>query len=250
MRLICGVAVVAGLLLSGCSSSKELTSTWQTIPDAVESMGVVGGEPSVQVKGNRGTLSFRNDQDRLYIQFVTSDRPTQLQMIGLGFTVWLEGRDGKPWGIHAPVGAHEIDKHITGREGLADLRPILEEQSRDIQIYPSPSEEPIHLTRVELKGLKIRMEIREPSIVYQLVVPLKKTPAFPHALEVDSSGVCILRFETPEFIGNIQGGGSTRPDPGNVRGRGGASRPADPSANVSRQEPLMAKVKLTLARSN
>ena len=100
------IPVILSLLVfvSGCSSAPEVISTHN-----YNEVIVVGNQKDwagsfASVKDQQVAVSFKNDNDNLYVCFITSDNQKIVKILSMGLTVWLTPSDSKnSIGIQYPV---------------------------------------------------------------------------------------------------------------------------------------------------
>jgi hypothetical protein len=123
-----GVLIYTGLFLlilmgiSGCSSVPEVTSTPNKNEIIVDGKQQDWGNTFTSIKDQSAAVSFRNDNENLYICFITSDNMKIVKILSSGLTVWLYPSDSKDViGIQYPV-----------RKPLGELRSAANDKSENI----------------------------------------------------------------------------------------------------------------------
>lgn len=103
--LLSVIVLLAVVTLSGCSSTLELTSRWTNHELKVDGTGTEWNDATTLIPGPQVFVGIKNDRENLYVCLKTSDRITQVQMLALGTTVWIdtEGKKNKTFGIQFPV---------------------------------------------------------------------------------------------------------------------------------------------------
>ena len=88
----------------GCSSVPEITSTRNNNEIIVDGKHQDWGNTFTSIKDQNTAVSFRNDDENLYICFITSDNQKIVKILSAGLTIWLFPQDSKDViGIKYPV---------------------------------------------------------------------------------------------------------------------------------------------------
>lgn len=213
----------------GCGSQLKLNSAWHEPGATANANQEVQGKNLTYVEKENVSLAFSNDQDFLYITMVTTDRSIMRQFMTLGFTVWFDpdGGTDKTLGIRFPIGMRERGFTMRGREENGDqaaMRANFEQSLTEFEIIRSGQKEPERMYTKAAAGLKLKADVLENKLVYELQVPLKKLPDYPVAIAAKPNhsigvGFETAKFERPEFR-NRGFGGEPRA-PGGFGGFGG-----------------------------
>ena len=107
----------------------------------------------------RTSIGLFNDKDDLYVNFSTSDRMIQRQIIEQGFTVWLDSTGGKDkhLGIFYPTGI--MDRQMPGNEEFGKNRHTGDRNPEDGNKHGHPEDDDI-----DDKGFRDR-DAQSPSIL-------------------------------------------------------------------------------------
>jgi hypothetical protein len=228
-------AVVSfNIFVGGCSSTAELSSSWNNSQIVVDGHADDWEGHFYYLKDSHVSLGIRNDQDYLYVCLMSSERQFRRQMIGLGLTVWLEPEDGKKWGIHYPIGfmsqggRPSFDPEETG--GERDTEEISEPLPQTVEIIGPGKDERTQFSVVRIPGISMRVESSQGSIVYELKVPLEKSSDHPYAINAGAGSTLKLGLETGKFEGRSREGGMRQGgrgdgERGGFGGRGRGGRP-------------------------
>jgi hypothetical protein len=117
--LISILLLVVAFTFFGCSSSLELSSGWTSQTLKIDGSGAGLNEATTNIPGPDVLVGIKNDKDNLYICMITANRMTQMQMLALGSTVWIDadGKKNKTFGVRFPVAGllqgHRFPDHWT-----------------------------------------------------------------------------------------------------------------------------------------
>jgi hypothetical protein len=257
-RATLGIACLAALLAPlglGAASKAKLTSEWPTTPVVIDGANTEWPTLVSIAKDVRFSIAVRNDADTLYVALITSDSATALQALHQGLIVWLdtEGGSKKRFGIKYPVGrdprsASRAERPQGGEDSGRRGRPddsggqqgdgargyATGGEPRDAEAMWKQALSDSQLSTAELLGpgkddvrdlmLDLSQTIRakighaEGMMVYELAVPLARTPEVPEGLGVRPGAVIGIGLETPERETSGAGGGRSG---GMGGGRGG-----------------------------
>ncbi len=264
------------LSLSSCGTV-EIASLWRT--DSV----VVDG----RVEDWKGALYFfedkpifvgvRNDEEFLYVCLQAAELSALGSVADRGVIAWFgpEGGSAKSFGIRfpaplmsekqdRPAGAGDRDEDPRGGRGRAPGRGG-EEGARlplgdpgQVQILGTGKSPSVLLKKEDLKGIDIALEAHEGYFVYEVKIPLVKTPDFPYAVSAAPGKNISVILETPRMDaempvrGGMPGGGM---GPGGIGRRGGMTGRGNPTEEGwdweregSGLKPIKLVLKITLAQ--
>jgi hypothetical protein len=106
----------------GCSSLPEVISSRNNNEIVVDGNQQDWGNKFTSVKDENVAVSFKNDDENLYVCFITSDNRKIVKILSSGMTVWLYPSDSKDViGIQYPV-----------RKSPEDYRPVVNERGKNI----------------------------------------------------------------------------------------------------------------------
>jgi hypothetical protein len=242
----------AGVALSialEASSKATLSSEWAATPVVID--GINTEWPTLVSVGKdvRVSIAAKNDAQYLYLALITSDGPTAFQTLNDGLIVWFDADGGskKRLGIEYPLpreagsapragqapgsgGANQEeqppDPEAMWRRRLADSRLTLadllgpgKDDVKSLVLDPSQS-------------IRAKLGHADGMLVYELAIPLTRTPDSPDGLGVAPGAVLGIGLETPErktpaesrggYGGGMGGrGGGMGGHGGGMGGRGG-----------------------------
>lgn len=227
--LFMGAFVISvSILAGGCSSTAELSSSWNANQIVVDGHADDWGGHFFYLKDSHVSLGLRNDQDFLYVCLMSSEGQFRRQMMGLGLTVWLDPEDGKKWGIHYPMGfVGQGERPSFNREemgGERDTAQILGQLLQNLEILGPGKDEHQQFSAIEVPGIGVRVGSSQGSVVYELKVPLRESSDHPYALGAGPESTIKLALETGKFEGRSREGGMGEGGRGVGGGRGGGGR--------------------------
>jgi len=195
------------------------------------------------------SVGIANDTDFLYICAVVENPLVRMRVLRQGLTVWFDPKGGreKTLGIRFPLGS-------LGRGGLPDEfeeNPDMEKFQRtlplalnELEILGPNREDILRTKKNDVKGLNVALGVSSGLLVYELKVPLMKSPEHPFAINVRSGSSFGIGIETSAQSRDMEKisrssstGGMGRPvgggnpgmgRPGSMGGMPGAGRPMMP----------------------
>lgn len=160
--------IFSTLLLSGCGSTIDLTSSWKEREIIIDGNRSDWSGKTTYYEKHDISLGFRNDQDFLYLCVFTSNRSTQMQILSGGMTVWLdpEGNENKQFGFRFPIGGQRNMMPPPSRSndlaGIPNRREMLEQLQNECEIiYPGTKERERESHSKTEESLPQRSESRE-----------------------------------------------------------------------------------------
>lgn len=225
--------------LSGCASTLELTSRWDKGEIKIDGQSSDWENSLYYVSSSNASVGVRNDKDFLYICLITPDRSTQMQIIGMGLTVWLdsEGKGKKNFGIRFPLGRMSGGRPVMRPGANAnpeEMQRMLELAQRELEILASSEDQRHRLVVMQAPGIGAKLGFSQGTLVYELKVPQVKSSDHPFAIGQNDFQILSVGFETtplsaeaPRDRANMRGG---RGAPGGRSGGRGSSQPTgDPA---------------------
>jgi hypothetical protein len=221
--------ILTSVMMGGCSSTAELSSSWNNNQIVVDGQADDWGGHFFYLKDSHVSLGLRNDQDYLYVCLMSSEGQFRRQMMGLGLTVWLEPQDGKKWGIHYPIGfvsqggRPSFDREETG--GERDTAQVFGQALQNLEILGPGNDEHQQFSAMEVPGISVKVGDSQGSVVYELRVPLRQSSDHPYAVGTGVGSTVKLALETGKFEGRRRQSemGEGGPE-GGGGGRGGGGR--------------------------
>jgi hypothetical protein len=241
------IVVLISIVMAGCSSTAELSSSWNNNKIVVDGNADDWGGHFFYLKDSHVSLGIRNDQDFLYLCLMSSEGQFRRQIIGLGLTVWLEPQGGKRWGIHYPVVFVSQRRWSPSNgeemEGETDTALVFGQSLQNLEILGPGDEDRQQFSALETPGISVKVGNSQGSAVYELRVPLRTSSEHPYAVGAAVGSDVKLALETGKFQAENRRGGMTEGGrgAGGGRGRGGGWRGGGGgrrTPNGERPEPL------------
>lgn len=219
-----GLLILSLFGIYGCSSVPEVASIRNNNDIVVDGKQLDWGNSFTSVKNENVAVAFRNDDENLYICFITSDNRKIVKILSSGLTVWLYPSDSKDViGIEYPIRKPMEELRSVANEKGESLEPadvngriqrLLKVQNELIVVdennigvfSASPDAE---------KGFKAKIGYAMDQFVYELKIPLTKNKEFTQfVFRANPSDNIRVKFET----GKIQNKGIDNDEEGNPRG--------------------------------
>ena len=125
---VAAVAALAGTMVFAASKAK-IESAWLAAPVTLDGINKEWDALSTIAKDVRFSIAARNDDRRLYIALVTSDRATALQAVNEGLIVWVDPSAGSKREDVRPPDTRSAARSA-GRAGPATCRAAAAEAHR------------------------------------------------------------------------------------------------------------------------
>jgi uncharacterized membrane protein YgcG len=223
--LLSVIVLLAVVTLSGCSSTLELTSRWTNHELKVDGTGTEWKDGTTLIPGPQVLVGIKNDRENLYVCLKTSNRITQVQMLALGTTVWIdtEGKKNKTFGIQFPVSGLLQGRRFPSQQNSQELQRLIDAAQRQFEILGPGKDEHRRVADKQEKGLDVHLGFADGTLTYELKVPLHKTSELAYAIGADPSKPLTIGLETGDYSDAMRAqlSGSSRPAGGSGGGRGG-----------------------------
>ena len=221
--------VFAPLFLSGCTSALLVKSAWNDNQIVIDGKDNDWGDTMFYIPDAQLTAGIRNDSSNMYIILKSTDRRQAFQIMGLGMTVWFDpsGGTSEKFGIHFPLGhqgregAQRNENDNSQDETQNQDRDLVNMMPNEFEILGANENGPVRLSIADAKGIELQMERGTNGLIYELKVPLHKSPDHPYAINADGKNVGV-EFEGGKFEG---GGGGGQHRGRGMRGNGGGTYP-------------------------
>jgi len=200
----------ASLAMMGCKKA-VLESAWMDREISVDGDHSDWQGALTYVEDEEVSVGLMNDSESLYVCLVPGSRLIERQIMGMGFTVWLDAEGGKKktFGIRYPLGMmgsgmshRELGFAPDSQEDSPDrgrMREALTAAMSDLEILRSEEEDAIRLGIDEAEGVDVEIGNVGGTFVYELRVPLREDADHPFAVGAKEGGVIGLGFETGEM---------------------------------------------------
>jgi hypothetical protein len=199
--LFYGFFIAATSFFSGCSSSLKLSSTWQQGDIVIDGSGLEWQRGLYYDKESDIVYSIRNDDNFVYILLKTQNRTTQMQIMRAGFTVWFDANDGNDhsFGIRYPLARQKAHSEFQPESDDEQIHSAIEQALLEMEIVGVQKEDVQRFSTLDVPGIRAKISRSQDALVYELRVPLKKTPNTPFAIGVSSANRIGIGLETEEL---------------------------------------------------
>jgi hypothetical protein len=264
--LLCGCLSAAAAFSPGCSSSLKLSSTWRQGDIVIDGSGAEWQRGLYYDKESDIVYSIRNDDDYVYLFLKTQNRTTQMQIMRAGFTVWFDADGGNDhsFGIRYPLARQGARSEFPPESDDEQIHTDIEQVLLELEIVGAQKENVQRFSTLDVPGIRVKIGRSQEALVYELRVPLRKTPHTPFAVGVTSANRIGIELETEEFnrdkmkMGARSNEGSSGSEPGDLQMEGGEheghgyhddSRRGGVRENKQKQGQLKLWLSVQLARS-
>lgn len=257
-KLLPFVVVLFSVILSGCGSSSELSSSWRNTDVVIDGLATEWGPYLTNLKDTHVSLGVQNDQDFMYVCLMSSDEQFRRQMMARGLTVWIEGEEGKI-GVHYPIGFLKKGSLPARDESEAEKERIDNVSPTEMEILGPGKDDRNLFSTLEAPGITAKLGAPDGPFVYELKIPLRKSNVQAYAVGAGTASTVKLTVETGKFdegvrprggMGEGTRGGGMKPR-GGGGGRGGRMPGGEGSGGGpprgSRPEPLNVSAMVRLA---
>ncbi len=213
------ITFAAGVV--GAASVPERVSTWRDRDIRVDGSDEEWRGEELPVKGEKFSLGIMNDADWLYLCLPTKEDGTKTTIGLMGIVVWLERQSGKKqtFGVHFPVpnppGARGPRRPLPpAPSGGGDKEAPAEGQGpqvpgQDVVGILGPGKNDARLVPIDQAGgIEGRVGVHGDLMVYELRIPLHRTPENPYSPELRPGDTVRLKIETAPLRGGPYGPGS------------------------------------------
>lgn len=226
LMLLCAAISLLALTFFGCSSSLEMSSRWTNQELQITGDQSHWKDATIDIVGPDVSVGVRNDNTNLYVCLITSNRATQLQILGLGCITWFdtEGKKDKTFGIGFPVSGLLQGRRFPARENPEELQRLIDAAQRQLEIRGPGEGERHRLSERDVPGVEVHLGFADGTLTYELKVPLQKSKEHPYAVQADLTKPLSVCFETGDLAEAMKGQpavSSPSQSAGGSRGRGG-----------------------------
>lgn len=198
-------------IMAGCAKPIELNSKWRDFEITIDGIDNEWGSATIYAEKAKVSLTLLNDNNYMYIRFYSRDRGVQMQMVGMGFTIWFDpdGGKNKTLGIRFPLGMKDTGMPMMAKnreENSEELEKMIKESLDEMEILGHGKDEYHRMTLIQAKiqGINVKLGKSNGNLIYELKIPLNQNEQHPFAIginttEIDTSTVIGIGFETPEF---------------------------------------------------
>ena len=211
----------------GCSSVPEIISTRNKNEIIVDGNQQDWGGNFKSIQNENVAVAFKNDDENLYICFITSDNRKIVKILSSGLTIWLFPSDSKDViGIQYPVRKPFEEMSSVTRGNGENMEPS--DVNRRIQKLLKVQNELIIVDENYIgifsssadaeKGFRAKIGYAMDQLVYELKIPLASNNEFTQfVFKAKANDEIKVKFET----GKIENKGSDNDQQGSPRGGSG-----------------------------
>ena len=220
-KILLSMVFVSALLITGCSSTIQLTS--EPVPGNININGNAAdwGTSLKYISDEKAAVGISNDNNYFYLCLTTSDMSKVIPMFAGGFTVWLkdESRNDEMIGIKYPL--HNIVNESRAMINPAEFREkgrgmliskMIKNQD-EIRILNEDNYPVTVISTSDSSGLKAAVGYNNDQFIYELRVPLKIDDQNKYGIDAKPGDKLLVKLETD------------KPDRGDFGGREGGMRP-------------------------
>jgi len=219
----------------GCGDTK-INSKWRTQNLVIDGKENDWGNSLTYIDDLKALVGVENDDKYLYLCLVTNDQDLETKVLRMGLTVWFDNTasDDKDFGIRFPIGRGGIDreamrKSMEGTEGQRPnpekMREMLVQNENEAEIV-GKNNDVNRLPLTELKGVDLKLGLKDGRLVYEMKIPLSHKGGFNYALSADTGSTISVGLETGSFQRNSNGGNGFKRPEGGEGGEGGFGSPS------------------------
>ncbi len=205
-NLILIFSVFVLFILSGCKGD-VVNSKWKTQDIQIDGNDSDWGNTLTYNKDAKLLFGVQNDNNDLYLCIVTNDPDLEKKILHLGLTVWFdrEGSDREVFGIKYPLNFQDMDRSSFQRpEGGIEHRDINQEQMEErflerqteVEVVGKNKDDISRIPVTALKGLKLKMNIKNYRMVYEMKIPLHPSSDAPYTINSDTGNIVSVGFTT------------------------------------------------------
>ncbi len=189
-------------LLTGCAGMDSLTSNNLERTITIDGVEKDWRGALRSVEKEDFTVGLLNDEDFLYISFITSSAELHGQIVTQGLVVWFdrEGGKDKDFGIRYPLGlmapTSDVNPEIL-KQDPSLVERYFNESLEHFELYEGNEKIGTKYTRSELKDLELKASLLNGSFVYELKIPISGDERY--MLNPIVPGQIGVGFESPEI---------------------------------------------------
>lgn len=231
------LTLISIILLTACVQPVKLNSQWRDHEIVIDGLDSEWENTTVYIPKQKISLTLLNDQHNLYIRLASRDRRLVSQVMGMGFTLWLDPHGGKrkTFGIHFPLGMQDMERPAGAMmpgDNPDEFVTKFPESMVEMEILGPGKEESrrIRLSAAEIQGLHLKIGFVQGNLVYELQVPFFQDELHPLGIgldptDMDTNQVIGMGFETSEFDMSKMKNRMEGENPGGFTPEGGTGAP-------------------------
>ena len=261
-RIVYAYWLIFTIFSIGCSSP-SLVSSWKTDEIIIDGSREEWGDNIHYLEEEKVAISFKNDNDFLYLCLATSERSKILRIMEAGLTVWFDPQnsDGKTVGIQYPIKQQRDpfnDRQFRKSQNESNMEGNFEKmfngfkETQNEVLIVNEKKFPLFATPINNKeGVEASLGFEIQQYVYELKIPLANNNMSKFYVDALPKENVIVGFESGEFK-RSEGEGRMRENPnmGMSGGRRGGIRGGDQKRNRDMQgvmEPINFSVDVKLS---
>jgi len=207
------IVILFGFIITGCSSSEKLLSTWQNHEIKIN------GDPSEwknalhAIPDQKTFVGFKNDDKFLYLCLTTNDRSKVGQMLRDGFITWFEPESGnyQLFGISFPQpnvfpdqqqfkpSSQGVEHETSPQDNPDNFMDKMIIQQTQLEIVNKEKYPLMDLPLINKEGIEAKLSVKDNYFVYELKVPLAIGNDYSYPAGVTPGNSIKIRFETEKM---------------------------------------------------
>ncbi len=226
-KILISSLFILTVLMTGCSSTVELTSTPVQGPISINGDAADWGTNLKYIPDEKAAVGISNDNNYFYLCLTTGDMGKVMPMFAGGFTVWLENESNNNAEIGVKYPLHNIVNESRIMVNPGEFREkgssmIISQMIKDQNEIRILNKDDYPLTVIstsDSSGLKAAIGFNNDQFIYELRVPLKVDAQNKYGIDAKPGDKLLVKLETekPER-GNFGGGDGMRPPGGEMGG--------------------------------
>ncbi len=227
-KLFISVVFVSALLLTGCSSTIEMTS--MPVPGSININGDTAdwGTNLKYIPDEKAAVGISNDNNYLYLCLTTGDMSKVMPMFAGGFTVWLDNENNSDAVIGVKYPLHNIvnESRIMvnpgefREKGRGMMISKMIKNQNEIRILNKNNYPVTVISTSDSSGLKAAIGYNNDQFIYELRVPLEIDDQNKYGIEAKPGDKLLVKLETEKPERDNFGGRERMRPPGGEMGGG------------------------------
>lgn len=225
--------VVAFFSTSLMAKNATIESHWKTGEIIIDGIASEWSTPFSELSDNENwSINVKNDNEKLYLCFISTDKSINRQMMMSGFSVTFNGTQKNKdaiFGVRFPIGMHSNSEQQARNDQNRDPEALkaLEEQMLMTLEIVGPNKnysKPMGVGIADSFGISVKCAQKTDTLVYELEIPLKKGTTVTGEIDLAKKTLAKVTFETiqPDFSSERMQSSRERPPIG--AGNANASR--------------------------
>jgi hypothetical protein len=212
------------IIFAGCGD-KELNSKWRTQNITIDGNDSDWSNSLVFYEDINSLVGVQNDNDCLYLCLVTTDQQFERKILVTGLTIWFDNEDkgDRKFGIRFPIRMKNMNNDAfqpgedqaegrrrdpdDGQEGLGDkgqpagatdkgkMGDMFLKNQTEIEVIDA-NNEATRFPISELKGIELKMTVKDYRMVYEFKIPIAMKNAYSFAVGATTGSTISVGLET------------------------------------------------------